>query len=73
MHNYSPFEELKFSTNNADFGYYTVKLINGLRFRTKTFMPEKNFENIELPALYFDRLNPFFGLMESIIYHFHLK
>ena len=36
-------------------------------------MPERNFENIELPAFYFDRLNTFFGLMESIIYNFNLK
>ena len=51
---------MKFSTNNANCGYYTLKLTDGLEFITKTFTRERNFENIELPALYFDRPNTLF-------------
>lgn len=60
---------ITFLTNIGNFGYYTIKLTDDLKFIIKPFTHEKNIENM---FILIDQIRSF-GLMEQIIYHCSLN
>lgn len=60
---------MTFLTNIGNFGYYTIKLTDNLKFIIKPFTHKKKIENM---FILIDQIHSF-GLMEQIIYHCSLN